>query len=33
MIIYIQKVIAKALDFDDIFKNIMGMSTQWVQIS
>ena len=33
MIIYIQKVIAKALDFDDIIKKIMGMTTQWVQIS
>jgi hypothetical protein len=25
MIIYIKKVIAKALDFNDIIKNIMGM--------
>jgi hypothetical protein len=33
MIIYIKKVIAKALDFNDIIKNIMGMSAQWVQIS
>jgi hypothetical protein len=28
MIIYIKKVIAKALDFNDIIKNIMGMSAQ-----
>ena len=33
MIIYIKKIIAKALDFDDIIKKVMGMSTQWVQIS
>jgi len=25
MIIYIKKIIAKALDFQDIIKNIMGM--------
>jgi hypothetical protein len=28
MIIYIEKTIAKALDINDIIKNIMGMSTQ-----
>jgi hypothetical protein len=28
MIIYIKKIIAKALDFNDIIKNIMGMSAQ-----
>ena len=33
MIIYIKKIIAKALDFNDIIKKIMGMSAQWVQIS
>jgi hypothetical protein len=33
MIVYIKKTIAKALDVNDIIKNIMGMSAQWVQIS
>ena len=33
IIIYIEKTIAKALDINDIIKNIMGISTQWVQIS
>ena len=33
VIIYIKTIIAKALDFNDIIKNIMGMSAQWVQIS
>jgi hypothetical protein len=33
MIIYINKSIAKALDFNDIIKKIMGMSGQWVHIS
>jgi hypothetical protein len=28
MIIYIKKIIAKALDFNDIIKKIMGMPTQ-----
>jgi hypothetical protein len=28
MIIYIKKIIAKALDFNDIIKKIMGMSAQ-----
>ena len=28
MIIYIKKIIPKALDFDDIIKKIMGMPTQ-----
>jgi hypothetical protein len=28
MIIYIKKIIAKALDFNDISKKIMGMSAQ-----
>ena len=32
MIIYIEKTIAKALDINDIIKNIMGMSARWVQI-
>ena len=33
MIIYIEKTIAKALDINDIIKNIMGMSARWVQVS
>jgi hypothetical protein len=33
MIIYIKKIIAKALDFNNIIKKVMGMSAQWVQIS
>jgi hypothetical protein len=33
MIIYDEMTIAKALDINNIFKNIMGKSTQWVQIS
>jgi hypothetical protein len=28
IIIYIEKTIAKALDINDIIKNIMGISTQ-----
>jgi hypothetical protein len=28
MIIYIKKIIAKVLDFNDIIKKIMGMSAQ-----
>ena len=28
MIIYIKKIIAKALDFNDVIKKIMGMSAQ-----
>jgi hypothetical protein len=33
MIIYIKKIIAKALDFNDSIKKFMGMSAQCVQIS
>jgi hypothetical protein len=33
MIIHINKIIAKALDFNDIFKKIVGMFAQCVQIS
>jgi hypothetical protein len=32
MIIYNKKIIAKALDFNDIIKIFMGMSDQSVQI-
>ena len=32
MIIFIKNIIVKALDSNDIIKNIMGMSAQWVQI-
>ena len=33
MIIYIKKIIAIALNINDIIKKIMGMSARWVQIS
>ena len=33
MIIYIEVAIAKALDFNGIPKNIMGMLAPWVQMS
>ena len=33
MITYIKKIIAKALDFNNIIKKIMGMLAQCIQIS
>ena len=33
MIIYIKKIIAKALNINNIIKFFMGMSARWVQIS
>ena len=33
MIIYIEKIIAKALEINNIFLKFMGMLARWIQIS